>query len=723
MYNQPWGPVPMSEPVAFDYSSLPSLRDLNLPASQNSSPQRPQIQQQRNTWSGSATTSMSNGDVDYKTDMSHNGMMGGQQQMAPNYYNMPNQYHAQSQPYLVPFVPMASHLDPTQQHIQRGGSYGMAPSNMHTYPQPQQSYYGGYNPNMMGGGPINHGMGVPQQQARPVYDENSGHGVRVVSPHLNTAVAAAANATQQQQQLDDTNNNTAKPKQKRQEDSEYVGALALLGMRKQSVVLDSKLPSPPLSNTQTPQTSPARVPLPVNSTPGSISAAGVKSHPATVMSNGYPDNSQQQPQLLDNHGGGTPAFSGLDGYGNPSLWNTNSYGELDPRQYDYSQQQHAQQHQQAWAQQQQQMQHQQQMNLGASISPAQQQMNQQQQMYPNRYHHQTMSLPMNGGMPQPPPQQKQPKGDAIPSPQRPTPSAKRTNSTTSNEIDMSNLEFDPAAEEQITVGNVTGRRRGVAASHGGGSIFTCDHPGCGKTFRRLYNLKSHMCCHLGERPFVCEECHVTFKRIADLRRHIRCLHSTIRPFMCPTCHVGFARSDVFHHHVEFCRNETQPPVIVKRPGRGGSRVSLGGITSPASISAGMSGIGVNSLPKYAEAYGLGNQQQVQQPQQPYNGQPVSPHQQPQRGGREMEDGAYNGRTSSGGNGSAYASPSQQQQYQQAPPPPQQQQQSQQSQQPKPERMSTRNKRYDFSKLGESDEDDETEEEYRDQGDDDDEYNE
>lgn len=94
------------------------------------------------------------------------------------------------------------------------------------------------------------------------------------------------------------------------------------------------------------------------------------------------------------------------------------------------------------------------------------------------------------------------------------------------------------------------------------------------------------------------------RRIADLRRHIRCLHSTVRPFQCPTCGTGFARSDVFHHHVEFCRHPNSTISQVKRTGRGGSRVSLNGVVSPAIIQSGVSGIGPNSVHKYTDAYGM-----------------------------------------------------------------------------------------------------------------------
>ena len=333
-------------------------------------------------------------------------------------------------------------------------------------------------------------------------------------------------------------------------DLEYVGALALLGMRKQSVVL----PSPPVSNHQTPAASPSSPANQPNST--LVTAPLSPASPIFTQNNGHltadhhingnntmsnpsanfqpPLQHQQQHEVLDNQN--FAASIGIYGnfggqMGQMGMWHENPAG-AGPELSGAAANSGYDPYQQSWARQNAVSQAHMAAHLNGGMSMPhstlnaetestkdftastphqiqQQQMAQVNQLNPPQT---SMSATQQG---QQSSQQMGPHNNQQSSGhQHRVPTKRNTNrnrAVVSQELDISNIEFDPTVDETILVGNVVGRRRGVASSHGGGHIFTCDHPECGKVFRRLYNLKSHMCCHVGDRPFVCQECHVTFK--------------------------------------------------------------------------------------------------------------------------------------------------------------------------------------------------------------------
>ncbi|KAH3676254.1 hypothetical protein WICMUC_002131 [Wickerhamomyces mucosus] len=78
-------------------------------------------------------------------------------------------------------------------------------------------------------------------------------------------------------------------------------------------------------------------------------------------------------------------------------------------------------------------------------------------------------------------------------------------------------------------------------------LFICNYDGCGKTFTRRYNVRSHVQTHLSDRPFVCdhEDCNKAFVRQHDLTRHKK-IHEEFA-FRCE-CGKKFSRQDALFRH-------------------------------------------------------------------------------------------------------------------------------------------------------------------------------
>lgn len=81
--------------------------------------------------------------------------------------------------------------------------------------------------------------------------------------------------------------------------------------------------------------------------------------------------------------------------------------------------------------------------------------------------------------------------------------------------------------------------------------FTCNHPGCNKSFSTSAILKRHIKEHSGEKPFICnvEGCTKRFARKYDLKVHMRS-HTGEKPYICtfPGCERKFSRSSDLRLH-------------------------------------------------------------------------------------------------------------------------------------------------------------------------------
>ncbi|KAG0668480.1 Metallothionein expression activator [Maudiozyma exigua] len=78
-------------------------------------------------------------------------------------------------------------------------------------------------------------------------------------------------------------------------------------------------------------------------------------------------------------------------------------------------------------------------------------------------------------------------------------------------------------------------------------LFQCLYPGCGKAFKRRYNVRSHIQTHLQDRPYECdfEGCGKAFVRNHDLMRH-KHTHEK-KPFICP-CGKRFLKESAMMSH-------------------------------------------------------------------------------------------------------------------------------------------------------------------------------
>lgn len=78
--------------------------------------------------------------------------------------------------------------------------------------------------------------------------------------------------------------------------------------------------------------------------------------------------------------------------------------------------------------------------------------------------------------------------------------------------------------------------------------YVCSFTNCFKQFSSLTALKSHVKLHSLTKDFSCEECNLSFRRLPDLYRHQRSVHSAFNPHVCFLCNKKFPRADSLKRH-------------------------------------------------------------------------------------------------------------------------------------------------------------------------------